>query len=142
MRSYVAKAETVERGWFVVDAEGLAPGRVASRVARVLMGKHRPVYTPHVDTGEHVIVVNCAKVSLTGRKLEQKRYYRYSGYPGGLKERTVRDVLEKKPEDVVYLAVRRMLPKTRLGKQMIRKLKVYPGAEHPHEAQQPQPLVL
>ena len=132
----------VERGWHLVDADGLSVGRLASRVARVLMGKHRPQYTPHVDTGEFVVVVNAGKARFTGRKIEDKRYYHYTGYPGGLRERKASEIMEEKPEDAIYLAVRRMLPKTRLGRQMIRKLNIYPGAEHPHEAQDPQPLEL
>ncbi len=142
MRSYMAKKETIQRRWHLVDAENQVVGRLASRIALVLMGKHRPEYTPHVDTGDFVVVVNAEKVRLTGRKMEQKAYYHYSGYPGGLKERKVKDVLESKPKDVLHLAVRRMLPKTRLGKQMIRKLKIYAGPEHPHAAQMPEPLTL
>jgi len=142
MRTYMAKKGEVEQGWHLVDGEGQVVGRLASRIARVLMGKHRPEYTPHVDTGEYVVVVNASKVRFTGRKPAQKRYYHYTGYPGGLRERTVADLLDRKPEEILHLAVRRMLPKTRLGRQMIQKLKIYPGAEHPHEAQQPQPLTL
>jgi large subunit ribosomal protein L13 len=138
----MAKNETVQRRWHVVDADGMVLGRLASRVARVLMGKHRPDYTPHVDTGDFVVVVNAEKVKLTGRKLDQKVYYHYSGYPGGLKERKVREVLETKPADPIHLAVRRMLPKTRLGRKMIGKLKIYAGPEHPHAAQKPEPLTL
>ena len=142
MRTYMAKKGEVEQRWHLVDADDKVVGRLASRIARVLMGKHRPEYTPHVDTGEFVVVVNAAKVRFTGRKPAQKRYYHYTGHPGGLRERTVTDLLERKPEEILHLAVRRMLPKTRLGRQMIQKLKIYPGAEHPHEAQQPQPLTL
>lgn len=141
MRSYMAKKCDVPKGWHVVDATGKAPGRLATQVATVLMGKHRPTYTPHVDTGEFVVIVNAEKVRLTGRKTEDKRYYRYSGYQGGLRSKTAKEVLASgRPEDVVYLAVRKMLPKTRLGRQMIRKLKVYAGPVHPHSAQAPQPL--
>ena len=142
MRTYMAKKGEVEQRWHLVDADDKVVGRLASRIARVLMGKHRPEYTPHVDTGEFVVVVNASKVRFTGRKPAQKRYYHYTGHPGGLRERTVTDLLERKPEEILHLAVRRMLPKTRLGRQMIQKLKIYPGAEHPHEAQQPQPLTL
>ncbi len=142
MRSFMAKNGEVEQGWHLVDAEDQVVGRLASRIARVLMGKHRALYTPHVDTGEFVVVVNAAKVRFTGRKAEQKRYYRYSGYPGGLYVRSVPDMLESKPEDILRLAVKRMLPKTRLGRAMLGKLKIYAGAEHPHAAQQPQPLTL
>ena len=140
MGSYIAKKGETPRGWHVVDATGKAPGRLATQVATVLMGKHRPTYTAHVDTGEFVIVINADKVKFTGKKLDDKRYYRYSGYQGGLHSKTTRQVLAEKPEDVVYLAVRKMLPKTRLGRQMVRKLKVYAGPEHPHAAQMPQPM--
>ena len=142
MRSYMAKKGEVDQQWHLVDADDQVVGRLASRIARVLMGKHRPEYTPHVDTGDFVVVTNAAKVRFTGRKMENKRYYHYTGHPGGLRERTVSDLLEKKPEEVLYLAVRRMMPKTRMGRAMIKKLKIYPGAEHPHEAQNPQPLTL
>jgi large subunit ribosomal protein L13 len=142
MGSYMAKKGEVPRGWHVVDADGMVVGRLANTVATVLMGKHRPQYTPHVDTGEFVVVVNAAKVRLTGRKLDGKNYYSFTGYPKGLRVKTAREMLASKPEDVLYLAVRRMLPKTKLGKQMIRKLKVYAGAEHPHTAQSPAPLAI
>ena len=142
MRSYMAKKGEFDQNWHLVDADDQVVGRLASRIARVLMGKHRPEYTPHVDTGDFIVVTNAAKVRFTGRKMENKRYYHYTGHPGGLRERTVSDLLERKPEDVLHLAVRRMLPKTRLGRQMIKKLKIYPGAAHPHEAQSPQPLTL
>ena len=142
MRTTMAKTNEVEQGWYLVDAKDQVVGRLATRIARILMGKHRPVYTPHVDTGEHVVVINAAHVRFTGRKMENKRYYHYTGYPGGLRERTVSDLLEKKPEEVIFLAVRRMMPKTRMGRAMIKKLKIYPGAEHPHAAQNPQPLTL
>lgn len=140
MGSYMAKKGENPRGWHVVDAENQVVGRLATRIARVLMGKHRPQYTPHVDTGEFVVVVNAAKIRFTGRKLDGKNYYSFTGYPGGLRSKTARVMLDTKPEDVIYLATRRMLPKTKLGKQMIRKLKVYAGAEHPHQAQMPAPL--
>jgi large subunit ribosomal protein L13 len=140
MSSYMAKKGETERGWHVVDAAGKAPGRLATQVAKVLMGKHRPTYTPHVDTGEFVVVINAGKVRLSGRKYDDKRYYRYSGYQGGLRSKSAKEVLATRPEDVVYLAVRKMLPKTKLGRQMVRKLKVYAGAEHPHAAQMPQTL--
>ncbi len=142
MRSYMAKKGEVDQRWHLVDADDKVVGRLASRIARVLMGKHRPEYTPHVDTGEFIVVTNAAKVRFTGRKMENKRYYHYTGYPGGLRERTVSDLLERKPEEVLQLAVRRMMPKTRMGRAMMKKLKIYPGAEHPHEAQNPQPLTL
>lgn len=142
MRTYMPKKGEIEQRWHLVDGDDKVVGRLASRIARVLMGKHRPEYTPHVDTGDYVVVVNAAKVRFTGRKQQQQRYYHYTGYPGGLRERTVADLQAQKPEEILHLAVRRMLPKTRLGRQMIQKLKIYPGAEHPHEAQQPQPLTL
>jgi large subunit ribosomal protein L13 len=142
MRSYMAKQGQVDRGWHLVDADGLVVGRLASRIATILMGKHRPVYTSHIDTGEFVVVVNCEKVRFTGRKPQDKVYYHYTGWAGGLRTRSVSDVLDSKPEQILYLAVRRMLPKTRMGKQMLRKLKLYAGPEHPHEAQAPQPLAI
>ena len=137
-KSYMAKE--VEKKWYVVDASGKVLGRLANKIAVVLMGKHKPTYTPHVDTGDYVIVVNADKVVLTGKKLDQKKYYRHSGYPGGLKELTARQMFEKHPEKVVYLAVKRMLPKNKLGRKMLKKLKVYVGPEHPHQAQKPEPL--
>lgn len=140
MGSYMPKKGETARGWHVVDANGQVAGRMASQIAKILMGKHRPTWTPHVDTGDFVIVVNAEKVKLTGRKLEDKRYYRFSGYPGSLRSKTAGEMLATKPENVVYLAVRKMLPKTKLGRQMVRKLKVYAGADHPHAAQMPQPL--
>ncbi|GAB4249216.1 50S ribosomal protein L13 [Deferrisoma sp.] len=142
MKSYMATPQTAEREWFVVDAEGQTLGRLASRIATVLRGKHKPTYTPHVDTGDFVIVVNAEKVRLTGNKLDQKMYWRHSGYPGGIKGRTARQMLERKPEEVLRHAVKGMLPKNILGRDMLRKLKIYAGPEHPHQAQQPRPLEL
>jgi large subunit ribosomal protein L13 len=142
MRTVSTKVADVVHKWHVVDGTGLALGRLAARVARVLMGKHRTDYTPHVDCGDYVVIINCAKVKVTGRKSETQAYFKYSDYPGGLKVRTYRQVMEKDPGEVVRLAVRRMLPKTRLGKHMIHKLKTAAGAEHEHGAQRPQPLVL
>jgi large subunit ribosomal protein L13 len=142
MGSYMAKKGEVPRGWHLVDANDQVVGRLATRIAKILMGKHRPQYTPHVDTGEFVVVVNAAKVRFTGRKLERKVYYSFTGYPDGLRVATAGEKMAKKPEDVIYLAVRRMLPKTRLAKHMVRKLKIYPGAEHPHQAQAPVALTL
>ncbi len=139
-RTYSAKPGEVERGWLLVDAEGVALGRMASRIARILQGKHRPIYTPHIDTGEFVVVVNAEKVLLTGKKMDQKVYHRYTGWAGGLKETTVRTMLERKPHEVVRLAVRRMMPKTKMGRRMLKKLKIYAGSDHPHEAQNPKPL--
>jgi large subunit ribosomal protein L13 len=140
--TYMAKPKELGQTWYVIDADGQVLGRLASEVASVLRGKRRPTFTPSVDTGEHVIVVNAAKVRVTGDKLEQKVYYRHSGYPGGLKERRLKDLLREHPERVIEHAVRGMLPKNRLGRQLFKKLKVYAGAEHPHAAQKPVPLSL
>ena len=134
------KKEEIEKKWYIVDAKGKTLGRLASRIACVLMGKHKPEYTPHVDTGDYVIVVNADKVVLTGKKLDQKLYYRHSGYPGGLKVISARQMLQKHPERVIYLAVKRMLPKTALGRKMLKKLKIYASPDHPHSAQKPEPL--
>lgn len=142
MKTYSAKPYEVERDWFVVDAQNQTLGRLATRVATLLRGKHKPIYTPHVDCGDYVIVVNADKINVTGQKLDQKVYYRHSGYPGGLRQVTLRRRLETHPERVIESAVRGMLPKTRLGRKMFKKLKVYAGPEHPHEAQQPTPLEL
>ena len=141
MKTYMAKGETVERKWYVVDADGMVLGRLASQVATILRGKHKPIYTPHVDTGDFVIIINADKVVLTGRKLDQKKYYHHSGYPGGIKETSYRTLLQKKPEFAVYEAVRLMLPKGPLGRQMLKKRKA--GIDdHKHVAQQPETLVL
>lgn len=141
-RTYSAKEADIKRKWYVVDAEGKTLGRLATQVAILLRGKHKPIFTPHVDTGDHVIVVNAEKIHLTGDKVRQKTYYRHSGYPGGLKSETVKDVLERKPSAVVERAIKGMLPKTTLGKQMARKLNVYAGPTHPHQAQRPEALPL
>ena len=137
MKTISAKAEDVQRDWHVVDAQGQTLGRLASQIATLLRGKHKPIYTPHVDCGDYVIVVNAEKIHVTGQKMSQKKYYRHSGYPGGLKQVTLRDQLQKFPERVIEYAVQGMLPKNRLGRKMFKKLKVYPGPEHPHQAQQP-----
>ncbi len=138
MKTYSAKAADIERKWFVIDAEGVVLGRLATIVADRLRGKHKPIYTPHVDTGDHVIVVNAEKIKLTGRKRENKVFYWHTGHPGGIKGRTMGQILDGKfPSRVVEKAVERMVPRNPLGRQMMRKLKVYAGAEHPHEAQQP-----
>ena len=142
MKSYIAKAQEVEKKWFVVDAAGKPLGRVASQVASILRGKHKPTFTPNVDCGDHVIVINAEKVVLTGKKLDQKMMRKHSLYPGGLKETPYREVLEKKPEFAFEEAVRRMLPKGVLGRQMLKKLKVVRGEEHNHEAQKPEVLEL
>ena len=140
--TFMANASNIERKWYVVDAEGQTLGRLAAEVAKVLRGKHKPTFTPHVDTGDYVIVVNAAKVKLTGKKLIRKTYFRHSGYPGGSSFTQAGHMLEKRPERVVEMAVRGMLPKNKLGEQMYRKLNVYAGAEHPHQAQQPEELKL
>lgn len=140
MRTVMAKPTSVERRWHVIDADGLVVGRIATRAARILMGKHRATYTPFLDTGDHVVVVNAARVKLTGRKEEQKIYRRHSGYEGGLREERAKDVRQRNPIRLVEEAIRGMLPKTTLGDAMYRKLKVYAGADHPHAAQKPTKL--
>jgi len=138
--TYSPKASEIQRAWYVVDADGMVLGRLATEVARVLRGKHKPTFTPHLDTGDHVVIVNADKVVLTAGKAERKTVYRHSGYPGGLKAETFAHLLERRPEEAVRRTIRGMLPKTRLGRQMLTKLKVYAGPIHPHAAQQPQPL--
>ncbi len=140
MKSYMASPETVERKWYVVDAEGKTLGRLTSEIAKILRGKHKPIYTPHIDTGDYVIVVNAEKVKVTGKKLDQKIYYHHSDYVGGMKETNLREMLDKKPERVIELAVKGMLPKGPLGRSMYKKLHVYAGPEHKHEAQKPEVL--
>ena len=140
MKSYMASPATVERKWYVVDATGYTLGRLASEVAKVLRGKNKPVFTPHIDTGDFVIVVNADKIKVTGKKLDQKIYYRHSDYVGGFKSTTLREMMDKKPEQVIKLAVKGMLPKGPLGRQMMKKLNVYAGPEHPHAAQKPEVL--
>ena len=140
MKSYMASASTVERKWYVVDATGMTLGRLASEVAKVLRGKNKPIFTPHIDTGDYVIVINAEKVAVTGKKLDQKIYYRHSDYVGGLKQATLREKLSNKPEEVIELAVKGMLPKGPLGRQMFKKLFVYAGPEHKHAAQKPEVL--
>src|SRR6266480_3407259 len=142
MKTYVATPENRQRDWYVVDAEGKTLGRLATKIANVLRGKGKPEYTPHVDTGDFVVVVNAEKIAVTGNKLDQKKYYRHSGYPGGLKERTLREQLERRPTEVIRKAVKGMLPKNRLAAQQLTKLKIYAGPEHPHGPQNPQPLNL
>lgn len=140
MKTYSAKAEDIERKWFVVDANGKTLGRMATRIATVLRGKHKPIFTPHVDCGDYVVVINAEKIHVTGNRLDDKMYYNYSGYPGGLKARSLREMLATKPEEVISEAVRRMLPKSSLGRHMLKKLKIYAGPEHPHQAQNPEML--
>ena len=137
MKTYAVRASEIERRWWVVDARDQTLGRLATRIAVLLEGKHKPIYSPHIDTGDHVVVVNAEKVRVTGDKLRQKTYYRHSNYPGGLKAETLATVLGRKPELVIERAVKGMLPQNRIGRGMFRKLKVYRGAEHPHAAQQP-----
>ena len=139
-KTYSPKAEDIDRKWYVVDATGETLGRLASRVAHVLRGKHKPAYSPHLDMGDHVIVVNAKKVAVTGRKEEKKVYYRHTGYPGGIRTTTYREMMEKHPERVILMAVRGMLPRNVLGRRTLKKLRVYPGSEHLHEAQKPEEL--
>ena len=140
MKSFMASPATIERKWYVVDAEGQTLGRLSSEIAKVLRGKNKPIYTPHIDTGDNVIVVNAEKIKVTGKKLDQKIYYKHSDYPGGMRETTLKEMLATKPTDVITLAVKGMLPKGPLGRSMITKLHVYAGAEHPHAAQKPEVL--
>jgi large subunit ribosomal protein L13 len=137
VKTYAVKASDIERQWWVVDATGQTLGRLATRIATLLEGKHKPVYSPHIDTGDHVVVINAGRIKVTGNKLTDKAYFRHSNYPGGLKEERLGALLERKPELVIERAVKGMLPQNRIGRAMIKKLKVYPGSEHPHQAQQP-----
>jgi len=140
MKTDVTRPDDIERRWYVVDAEGKVLGRLASEVAKILRGKHKPYFAPHLDTGDYVIVVNASKVRVTGKKLDDKIYYRHSGYPGGLRSTTLAEMLKKRPTRVIRLAVWGMLPHNRLGRAMMGKLKIYEGENHPHQAQSPQPL--
>jgi large subunit ribosomal protein L13 len=140
MKTYNAKPGEISRDWYLVDAEGQTLGRLATRLADLLRGKGKAQFTPHVDTGDFVVVVNAEKIAVTGKKLDEKMYYRHSGYPGGLKQRPLREQLERRPEEVLRKAVKGMLPRTRLGRQQLTKLKIYAGPEHPHDAQAPMPL--
>ena len=140
MKTYVAKPTDRERNWLVVDAEGLTLGRLATQIADALRGKRKPTYTPHIDTGDFVVVINAEKIAVTGTKRTDKMYYRHSGYPGGLKSRTLNDMLERRPEEVIRLAVKGMLPRNKLANQQITKLKIYAGPDHPHESQSPKPF--
>lgn len=142
MPTYSPKASEIDRNWLIIDADGLVLGRLATEVAAILRGKHKPTYTPHMDTGDHVVIINCEKVVLTSGKADKKKVFRHSGFPGGLKEQTFADLLGKKPEDAVRGTIRGMLPKNRLGRAQLKKLKVYAGPNHPHAAQQPQVLEL
>ena len=140
MKSFMASPATIERKWYVIDAEGQTLGRLSSEIAKILRGKNKPTYTPHIDTGDYVIIVNADKIEVTGKKLDQKIYYNHSDYVGGMRETTLSEKLAKKPEDVIYLAVKGMLPKGPLGRSMIKKLHVYAGPEHKNEAQKPKEL--
>ncbi|MBN2061727.1 MAG: 50S ribosomal protein L13 [Deltaproteobacteria bacterium] len=140
MKTYVAKEHEIEKKWYLVNAEGRILGRLATQIALRLRGKHRPVFTPHADTGDFIVVVNAEKISMTGKKWDEKKYYRHSGYPGGLKTITAKKLLEKKPEEIIRMAVKRMLPKNSLGTRQLKKLKIYAGSNHPHEAQNPENL--
>jgi large subunit ribosomal protein L13 len=140
MKTYVANAQNRERNWLVVDATGQTLGRLATRIADALRGKRKPEYTPHVDTGDFVVVVNAEKVTVTGNKRSDKRYYRHSGYPGGLRSRSFAEMQARRPEEIIRLAVKGMLPRSRLGRKQLTKLKIYAGPDHPHQAQQPQPM--
>ena len=142
MKTYVVKESEITREWFVVDAAGQTLGRLASRVAQILRGKHKPIYSPHLDVGDYVIVVNADKVVVTGKKMEDKIYYRHTGYPGGIRATSLSDMMKRHPTFAVWHAVRGMLPKNKLGRRMLKKLKVYAGPEHPHQAQQPKELEL
>ncbi len=142
MKTSLLKREEVKRDWVLVDASGQILGRLASKIARILMGKHKPTYTPHIDSGDFVVVLNASKIKVTGKKLRDKIYYHHSGYPGGLKEIRLEELLKNHPERVIYLAVKRMLPKNKLQAKRLRRLKIYSGSEHPHQAQKPIPLAL
>ena len=138
MKTYVAKEHEVEKKWYLVDAQDMILGRLATQIAMRLRGKHKPIFTPHADTGDFVVVINADKVSLTGNKWDNKMYYRHTGYMGGLKQISAKKLMEKKPDQVLYMAVKRMLPKNSLGRRQLKKLKIYAGSEHPHTAQNPQ----
>ena len=140
MKTITPKAKDIEQKWYIVDATGKVLGRVASEVAQILKGKHKPMYTPHLDVGDHVVIINAEKVRVTGRKLEQKKYHRHTGYPGGLKTKTLGKVVQEKPEWVLEHAIKGMLPHNRLGRKMFKKLKIYAGEQHPHDAQKPEKL--
>ena len=142
MKTYMAKGETVERKWYVVDADGMVLGRLSSQVAAILRGKNKPIYTPHCDTGDHVIIINAGKIVLTGDKLDKKKYIHHTGYPGGIRQITYRELLSKKPEFAIYESIRRMMPKGPLGRKMLKKVRIYAGPEHENAAQMPEVLVL
>ena len=137
IKTYTPKPEDIQREWFVIDAKDQTLGRLATQIAHILRGKHKPIFSPHMDVGDFVIVINCEKIRVTGNKLDDKRYYRHSGYPGGIRSVTLRQQLDRFPDRVIHTAVRGMLPKNKLGRQMIKKLKIYAGENHPHQAQKP-----
>ena len=137
VKTHVVKESDITRQWFVVDAAGQTLGRLASKISQILKGKHKPIYSPHLDVGDYVIVINAERIKLTGKKIEQKKYYSHSGYPGGIKEKTMKELLETKPEEIIKKAVWGMIPKNKLGREAYKKLKVYRGSHHPHEAQKP-----
>lgn len=140
MKTSIPKKEEIVKKWYLVDAKGKILGRMATKIAQILSGKHKPIYTPHLDTGDFVVVINAKEVRVTGKKYTQKIYYHHSGYPGGLKKRTFEELMEKKPEEIIIRAVKGMLPKNKLGRKMLKKLKVYPDANHPHQSQNPEPI--
>jgi large subunit ribosomal protein L13 len=142
MKTIIPKEEDIERKWYHIDATDKTLGRLATKIATLLRGKHKSIFTPHLDVGDYVIVTNASRIYVTGKKMEDKKYYKYSGYPGGLRETNLKAMLEKHPERVIELAVKRMLPKNRLGRKIVKKLKVYAGDEHPHKAQQPEKIDL
>ncbi len=142
MKTYTTKSADIDRKWYIVDADGQTLGRLATQIATILRGKHKPIYSPNVDCGDYVVVINAGKIHTTGRRIDQKKYYRHSGYPGGLTEMTLREQLERYPTRPLTAAVKGMLPKSRLGRQMIKKMKIYAGEEHPHSAQAPEVLDL
>ena len=142
IKTYTPKPEDIQREWYVIDAKDQTLGRLAARIAHILRGKHKPIFAPHMDTGDYVIVVNCDKIRVTGKKLDQKMYYRHSNYPGGFRTETLRDLMQRHPDRVIQTAVRGMLPRNRLGRQMIKKLKIYAGGTHPHDAQCPKVMAL
>lgn len=142
MKTYTLKPDDIERNWYLIDAQGRVLGRLATEIASILRGKRKPTYSPHMDNGDHVVVINADKVMVTGKKRQQKKYYHHSGYPGGLRSRTFAQLLVRKPEHILRQAVKGMLPHNRLGRQMLKKLRVYVGPDHPHQSQKPQPLEL
>ena len=142
MKTYIPKKEDITKKWYLVDAKGKILGRLATEIAKMLSGKNKPIYTPHLDTGDFVVVINAREIKVTGKKEEKKMYYNHSQYPGGLRKRVFKDLVEKRPEEIIERAVKGMLPKNKLGRKMLKKMKVYPEASHPHQAQNPEPISL